>query len=149
VWHTLRPIVLLAFIAAACGDKTPSAPSPAPLNVTGTWTGDVSLQGMPARMTWTLTQTNNVVSGPVLVLLPSGVVLMNGTLAGTLTGPVLAYTIIISPDGLPSQPTCTGQLAGTVTATISAISMLAGSYSVTSSTCTTPFSSGTFTLTKS
>lgn len=136
-------------MAAACGGRTPIAPTPEPLTLTGTWTGDLSLEGIAARMTWTLTQTSDLVTGPVLVLLPSGVVLMNGTLTGTLTGSVLTYTITVSPGGIPSQPTCTGQLAGTVTATMSAVSMLTGSSSVTSSVCTTPFSSSTFTLTKS
>ena len=148
VRYTLRPIVLLAFIAGACSD-TPIAPTPEPLTVAGTWTGDLSIQGMSARMTWTLSQTNALVSGPVLVQLPSGVVLLNGTLAGTLTGSVLTYAITVSPGGIPSQPTCTGLLEGTVTATISFVSTLTGSSSVTSSVCTTPFSSSTFTLTKS
>jgi hypothetical protein len=152
VRHTLRPVVVLTFVtfvAAACSDRTPIAPTPEPLTVAGTWTGDLSLEGIAVRMTWTLTQTNDVVRGPVLVHLPSGVVLMNGTLAGTLTGSVLTYTIAVSPGGIPSQPACTGQLAGTVAATISVVSTLTGTSSVTSSVCTTPFSSSTFTLIKS
>lgn len=67
----LATILLLTLGASACGDTSPSVPTPAPLNLTGTWTGDVSLQGAPTRMTWTVTHTNNSVDGPVLVLLPN------------------------------------------------------------------------------
>ena len=141
--------MLLAVSSGACRENSPSAPTSVPLSVTGTWTGDLSLLGgTSARMTWTLVQSGSAAGGPVHVVLPSGGVLMNGVLAGTLSGSVLTYTITISPGGIDSRPACTGQLAGTVTATISAVSTLAGSYAVTASTCPTPFSTGTFTLTK-
>jgi hypothetical protein len=146
--NILASVLVMALTSAACSESSPNAPAPAPLSVTGTWTGDLSLLDTPARMTWTLSQSGSAVSGPVLVLLPSGVVLMNGVLSGTLSGSVLGYTIAISRDGIPSQPACTGQLGGTATATMFVVSTLAGSYAVTASTCTTPFSSGTFTLTK-
>jgi hypothetical protein len=99
-------------------------------------------------MTWSLMQTGTSVFGPVLVLLPSGVVLMNGTFAGSLAGDVITYTITVAAGGIPDRPTCTGQLAGTVTATIGLPSTLQGSYALTASACPTPFSSGNFTLVK-
>jgi len=95
-----------------------------------------------------LTQTGTSVFGPMLVLLPNGIVLMNGTFEGSLTGNALSYTITVRSGGIPSNPTCTGQLAGTVTVSTGTVSTLAGSYALTSSTCPTPFSSANFTLTK-
>jgi hypothetical protein len=147
----LRAVVALAFFGAACnGTTTPtSTPAPTELGLTGTWTGTLTLEGTTARMTWTLTQTGTSVFGPVLVLLPSGIVLLNGTFAGSLAGSVLTYTITVLAGGIPARPDCTGQLAGTVTvATTAATSALTGNYALTSSTCSSPFSSGNFTLTK-
>lgn len=99
-------------------------------------------------MTWTLTQNGDSVSGPVLVLLPSGTVLMNGVLAGTLVGTQLAYTIRVPAGGIPTNPNCTGQLSGSATTSISAVSTLTGSYALMATTCPTPFSTGDFALTK-
>jgi hypothetical protein len=137
--------------APACDSSSSTMPPPQSTDLTGTWAGDLalqSLQGITARMTWTLTQNNNAVAGSVLVSLPNGTVLLNGTLSGTLSGSTLTYVIVVSPGGIPSQPACAGQLGGTVTATLGVTSTLSGSYALTSATCTTPFSSGTFTLTK-
>jgi hypothetical protein len=146
--RSLALVFVLALTAAACTQNTAISPTPAPLNVTGTWSGNLALSSTTAKMTWTLTQTNNAVSGPVLVTQPSGVVLLNGTLGGTLSGTTLPYTITIGPSGIPSDPTCTGQLSGMVIGVVSTTSTLTGSYEVASSTCNTGFSSGNFTLTK-
>jgi hypothetical protein len=147
-----QALVLLGLLlTSACSSRStsPSAPSPPPIDVTGTWSGNLNVQGTPAQMTWTLTQqADNSVAGPVLVILPNGIVLMNGFLTGKLTGSALAYTISVGPGGIPTQPACVGQLGGTMTATVAAASTLSGSFVVTSSTCTTPFSSGSLTLTK-
>lgn len=148
--NSLPAIVLvLALAGAACSKATtPGAPTPTATSVDGKWTGDLLVLGTLARMTWTLTQTDTSVTGPVLVQLPTGTVLLNGTLSGTLSGSTLVYTIAVSPGGVPSEPACTGQLAGGVTVSISTASTLTGSYDVVSSACSTPFSSGNFTLTK-
>ena len=145
----LAAVVLLALATANCSEATaPVTPTPTVTSVDGRWTGDLSVLGTLARMTWTLAQTETSVAGPVLVQLPTGTVLLNGTLSGTLSGSTLAYTIAISPGGIPSQSACSGQLAGAVTASIATESTLTGSYAVVSSTCPTPLSSGNFTLTK-
>src|SRR4051794_18399640 len=142
--------VLLLFGFAGCSSETTTpTPTPAPTTtLTGTWSGDLALPGQSARMTWTLTQTAATVGGPVLVVLPSGTVLLNGVLTGTVSGSTLTYAINIGPGAIPSQPACTGQLAGGATSSFGVTSTLAGTYSVASSTCSTPFSSGTFTLTR-
>lgn len=138
--------LMLAVVIAACGDKTtPTNPSPTQLDVTGRWAGDLTVQGIAGRMTWTLTQVNGGVTGPVLVSLPSGTVLLNGFLTGTLTGPSLAYTISVGPGGIPNQPTCGGQLGGSMNVTVT---NMAGSIMVMSSSCTIQFSSNNLALTK-
>jgi hypothetical protein len=145
-----RTLVLLGLLLiSACSSTSPSAPSPAPIDVTGTWSGNLNVEGTQAVMTWTLTQqADNSVSGPVLVLLPNGIVLMNGFLTGKLTGSSLPYTITVGPGGIPALPACVGQLGGTMTATMATPSTLAGNFAVTSSTCASPFSNGNLTLTK-
>lgn len=146
-WAGLLLVLMTAF-ACSSHNSTPAAPSNA-INLTGTWSGDLVLQGTTRRMTWTLTQSGTTVTGPVLVLEPNGVVLLNGTLNGTLSGSTMQYTIGVAAGGIPSQPSCTGQLGGTATATIGATSStLAGNYTLNSSSCSTPFTSGTFTLTR-
>jgi hypothetical protein len=82
----------------------------------------------------------------VVVALPTGTVLLNGTLAGTLNGSVLSFTIGVASGGIPAQPACTGQLGGTATASTTALS---GSYTVISSSCAAPLAGGPFTLTRS
>jgi hypothetical protein len=148
-----RPILAVAIVLGlaltGCSSDATPAPTTVP-SVTGTWTGELSVQGTSAMMTWTLTESGTDVTGPVFVVLPTGVVLLNGAFSGTLSGTTLAYTIAVSPGGFPSQPECSGQLAGTVTVTsltASAVTLV-GSYSATSVTCQTLFSGGSFTLTR-
>ena len=136
-------------IAVACGDKsTPTTPAPTHLDVSGRWAADITVQGNTGRMTWTLTQTGGGVTGPVLVSLPSGFVLLNGFLTGTMTGPSMAYTIAVGPGGIPSQPTCSGQLGGTMTVTSGAVSTMTGPMSVIASNCPIQLPVNAITLTK-
>jgi hypothetical protein len=146
---------LAALLTAACVSSTSSGTSTTPttpttaLDLTGTWRGNFPLQGVASEMIWTLTQTGMAVSGPVLVRLPDGIVLLNGFLTGTLSGTTLNYTISVGQQGIPSQPTCAGQLGGTMTAAQGGTSTLNGTYSVLSSTCTPPFdASGTLSLSR-
>src|SRR5262245_29458311 len=137
-----------AVAAAACSDKSmPSVPS-ASLNVSGIWAGSVVVLDTSTRMTWTLTQSGSTVTGPVLLSIPTGTVLLNGFLTGALSGTTLTYTIAVGPGGIPNQPTCAGQIAGTMTVTAGATSTMSGPSTVSSSTCSSPFPAGTLTLTK-
>jgi hypothetical protein len=140
--------LLAAMGTSACGDMTPSTPTPPETTVNGTWKGSLPVQDVTADMSWTLTQVNGAVTGPVLVLLPNGVVLLNGSLVGTLAGSVLTYTISVSAGGIPTQPTCTGQMTGTMTVSLAVTSTMTGPMAVTSSNCSPPFAGGTVTLTK-
>jgi hypothetical protein len=99
-------------------------------------------------MSWSLTQTNSAVMGPVLVSLPDGTVLLNGVLTGTVSGATLTYSISVGPDAIPSAPSCTGQMTGTAAITIAATSTLIGPMTVSSNNCPPPFSSSTITLTR-
>jgi hypothetical protein len=146
LWGLLAAAALTA--GGCAGSSTVAPTTPAPVNVTGTWSGDVSVMDTTARMTWTLTQSGTTVTGPVLVGLSNGVVLLNGFLTGTMANSALTYTISVGPDGVPTQPTCAGQLGGTMTANIALVSTLSGSTAVISSNCTAPFPGGPLTLTR-
>jgi len=133
----------------ACGEKsTPTSPAPTQIDVTGRWVTDISVQGITGRMTWTLTQMGGGVTGPVLVSLPNGFVMLNGFFTGTLTGSSLAYTIAVGPGGIPSQPACSGQLGGTMTVTIGTVATMTGPMSVVASNCPIQLPSTAITLTK-
>ena len=140
---------LAAWLAVSCTSTNSAIGPSSQIDLSGTWRGNFVIQGIATEMVWTLSQSGSSVSGPVLVRLPDGVVLLNGTFSGTLTGSTLPYTIAIGPGGIPSQPACTGQLAGTMTATLGTVSTLAGNYGVASATCTPPFdATGNFSLTR-
>jgi hypothetical protein len=143
-------VVLASVVAlAACSnnDSAPTTPSQ-PTNVSGTWTGDVSVLGNATRMTWTLSQSGTTVNGPVLLSLPTGTVLMNGFLTGSISGTTLTYLISVAQGGIPLQPSCAGQITGTMAVTIGATSTLVGTPTISSSTCTPPFPTGSLTLIK-
>ena len=147
VW-LLAVLAATSLVAIGCDDKTtPTAPTP--LDVTGRWATDITIQTVPTRMTWTLTQSaTGSVTGPALVGLGNGIVLLNGFLTGTLTGSSLAYTITVASGGIPTQPTCTGQLGGTMTVTSGAVSTMVGPMTLISSNCTLQLPSTSVTLTK-
>lgn len=147
--NAIAAVVLSGVFAVGCSDKsTPGTPTNSTLNLTGTWVGNVTVLGTTTRMTWTLAQTNANVTGPVLLALPTGTVLLNGFLTGTLSGSALTYTISVGPGGIPAQPTCSGQIGGVMTATTGSTSTMTGTSTVTSSNCTPPFPGGTITLTR-
>jgi hypothetical protein len=124
----------------------PTEPTNPATDLTGTWRGNITVSNVSALMTWTLTQTGTSVTGPVVIALPTGVVLMNGTLAGTLSGTTLAFTVTVPPGGIVSQPGCSGQIAGSNT--VASAATMNGTYSVANSTCTTGLTNGTFVLTR-
>ena len=124
----------------------PTDPTDQPTNLTGTWRGTIAVSNITAIMTWTLTQTGSAVTGPVVIGLPSGAVLMNGNVAGTLSGSTLPFTLTVPPGGILTQPGCSGQITGANSVTGS--STMNGTYTVASSTCATGLTNCTFTLTR-
>ncbi len=141
---------LLCIVATwGCNDSSPNNPEAVTqATLTGRWTGDLIVQGVTGRTTWTLSQTGTSVTGPVTIGLPNGVVLLNGTLSGTLTGTSLDYTIAVAASGVPDQPACTGQLGGTMTVTTGTVSTMTGPIAVRSTNCSIQFPTNNFTLTK-
>jgi hypothetical protein len=139
-------LIAAALVSTACGDEMPTHPTDQPTNLTGTWRGNITVSNITAIMTWTLTQTGSAVTGPAVIGLPSGAVLLNGNVAGTLSGSTLPFTLTVPPGGIPAQPGCSGQITGTSGVTGS--STMNGTYTVASSTCTTGLTNGTFTLTR-
>jgi hypothetical protein len=123
------------------------SPSTTP-TLAGRWSGDLLLGTTRTVMTWTLTQDTAQISGPALVLLPSGTVLLNGLLSGTLNGTTLDYTLAVAPGGIPTEPSCAGQFGGAVTVVGAPASALDGRFSLVSSVCAPPVTGGTFTLTR-
>jgi hypothetical protein len=152
-WLDRRVLALAAaaMTAIACEvttSHTPTTPGTTPgtnQGVSGRWSTDLAVQGVSARMQWMLTQNSGGVSGPVLVGLSNGVVLLNGTLTGTLAGSSMPYTISVGPGGVPNQPTCIGQFGGTMTV---GVTTMTGSMALMSSNCTVQFPSGSVTLIK-
>jgi hypothetical protein len=126
--------------------STPTTPAPpTQLGVTGRWSTDITVQGVSARMEWTLTQSATSVSGPVLVSLANGIVLLNGSLTGTVNGSSMPYTITVTQGNIPAQPTCAGQFGGTMTV---AAATMSGSMALVSSNCSITFPANSITLTK-
>lgn len=140
----------LSIFAGGCHfERTTSTPlAPAQIDVTGRWATDLTVQGLTGRMTWTLTQTTGSISGPVLVSMTNGFVLLNGVLAGTLNGSSLTYTITVAPGAIPNQPSCSGRLAGTMTVVMGNVSTMTGPISLTSSTCSLQLPATPIVLTK-
>lgn len=144
--NAIATLLTAGVVAAACGGASPTSPPSTRPTLTGTWSGELLVQSTPARMTWTLTQDETLVNGPVLVSLPTGTVLLNGILSGTLTGATLDYTIRVSAGGIPAAPSCTGRIGGV--ATLSGTSTLNGTLQLISSDCEPPIANATFTLTR-
>jgi hypothetical protein len=137
-------LLLAAILSTACSDEMPTEPTNPATNLTGVWRGSITVNNVSTTMTWTLAQTGTSVTGPVVIALPTGVVLMNGTVAGTLSGTSLGFTVTVPPGGIVAQPGCSGQIAGANT--VASSTTMNGAYSVVSSTCTTGLTNGTFTL---
>lgn len=141
--------VLACLTVAACNNDTPSTPTqPEPVNLTGRWRGDIVYSGAAATFQWTLTQTGNAVTGEVLLQLPSGTVLLNGALTGTLNGVTLPVTIVVAPGGVPNRPTCTGQLTASMNYNRVVPPTLNGILKIASSTCPIPLDNVGLTVAK-
>src|SRR5262245_16187368 len=136
---TVMWLLGLALLTGCTESSTTTAPAPTTLQIGGTWNGSVTVNGSDARMTWVLSQNGTTITGPVSIALPSGIVLMNGTFGGTLTGSALAGTIAVTPGGIPVYPACTGQLNATMNVTLGAVSTMNGPVALVASTCAVPF----------
>lgn len=146
----LLVISTVCAIGAACSSSTSTgAPSLPAIDITGTWSGPTTFDGQSSKMVWTLVeQPGGAVTGSMFDALPSGTVLINGSLTGTVNGSTLTYAIAIGAGAIPSLPTCTGQLTGSMQISIGTPSTLAGSFTVAASSCPSPLAGGPLTLTR-
>ena len=138
-------LVLILTWTAGCGGggSSPTSPSTPALNLTGTFSGSASDSSGPGQLTWRLTQTGTSVAGSVsLVALPSGIT-GTGSVAGTLTGTTLTFTMTIPRGGIPARPTCSVSAEGRATGVTK--DTIPGTYSGSNS-CSGAFTGGEFTL---
>jgi hypothetical protein len=122
-----RTIARLVFgvcaISSVCCGRSMTAPSPS-LNLAGTWSGFLGQQGSGAalRITWSVNQNGNNLSGPATLIKPAANVPATGTLTGTLNGSQLSLTYVVQSGSVPGFPTCAIAGNGSATATTSSIS---------------------------
>ena len=127
VWTRFIVVVVAAGLLAtlaACGSSS-AAPS-APLDLTGTWSGQLGQPGSTSalRLTWVATQTGNVVSGIATVVKPAFNVQARGVMTGILNGDRLILTYSVPSDSIPGFSTC--EIAGLGNATATNDSIMGG-----------------------
>jgi hypothetical protein len=128
--------------ASAFAHRDASGAQTETLNLTGAYTGTVTVSGSPGgSMAWNLRQSGTMVTGTDNGFLPP-ITTYNGIVSGTLSGTTLTFSISV-PAGAASTPGCTINMNGTADVTNSTIS---GSFSGTS-TCLNSLN-GVFTLRK-
>jgi hypothetical protein len=115
-------IVIIVFIAGLLatlsGCDSSTAPSP-PLNLTGTWSGQLGQPGSTTalRLTWEAAQTGNNVGGVATMVKPAVNVQARGAMSGILEGDRLFLTYVVFPDSIPGFPRCEIAGFGNATAT--------------------------------
>ena len=105
----------------ACGSSS-TAPSE-PLDLTGTWSGQLGQPGSSSalRLTWVATHTGNVVSGIAMLVKPAFNVQARGGMTGILNGDRLFITFAVPSDSIQGFSTC--EIAGIGNATATSNSM--------------------------
>jgi hypothetical protein len=96
------------------GSPGSPSPAPAPLNLTGTWTGSLTDNGtVTNNATLRLTHTNDTVTGTISW---TGATTAAGTVNGTVSGKSFTFKIVIPVGGFTSPPStrfCLASLSGT------------------------------------
>lgn len=112
-WIRILVVVFAAGLVAAliACDDSPTAP-PAPLDLTGTWTGQLGQPGSTSalRLTWVATHTGNVVSGVTTLVKPAVNVQGRGVMTGILDGDQLVLAYAVPPDSIEGFFSC--EIAG-------------------------------------
>ena len=127
-WTRYIVVVFAAGLLAtltACGSPSPG-PS-APLDLTGTWSGQLGQPGSTSalRLTWVATHTGNVVSGIATLVKPAFNVPARGVMTGILNADRLVLTYAVPSDSIPGFSTC--EIAGLGNATATNNSIMGGS----------------------
>ena len=137
----------------ACQSKpTPTAPTTAAINLSGTWSGAGSDSFSPELVTWVLTQSGTTVSGTAefkAVDASDGSCgschkVKKGTFDGTLSGSTLSVSMKFPAGGDVPAPICVADLTGTATVLDRRIT---ATYTGTD-TCEGVYSTGTIDLTR-
>jgi hypothetical protein len=124
VLAAIRSIVVVLAAAVMLGACANSSTEPsAPLELTGTWSGQLGQPGSASalRLTWEATQTGNVVAGVATMVKPAVNVQGRGVMTGILDGNRLIITYAIPPDSIPGFARCEIAGLGSGTATNSTI----------------------------
>jgi hypothetical protein len=123
-WIRILVVVFVAGLLAtlnACGNSstTPSAP----LDLTGTWSGQLGQSGSTSalKLTWAATHTGNVVSGVATLAKPAFNVEARGGMTGILNGDRLLLTFVVPPDTIQGFFACEIAGLGNATATNNSI----------------------------
>ena len=118
--------VAAGVLATLTACSNPSPAPPAPLDLTGTWSGQLGQPGSTSalRLTWVATHTGNVVSGIATLVKPAFNVQARGVMTGILNGDRLILTYAVPSDSIPGFSTC--EIAGLGNATATDNSIMGG-----------------------
>lgn len=148
----LMLLLLTAVFLGSCDEPASSssvsrlASSPsAVLNLTGTWSGTATDSSGQVQLIWEVTHTGANLTGPVRAVSNVGLQLYRGSVAGTVAGNRLTFTVTVETGGIENLPECSLTLSGQTTDLQAA--SLAGTYAGTHS-CSGAVSGGRLLLIK-
>jgi hypothetical protein len=124
----------LLALPAGCGGKSPTAP-PAPLDLTGTWSGQLEKPGSAAalRVTWVAIHRGDAVAGVATLVDPTSNLEASGIMSGVVTGgDRLVLTFAAAPGRIEKFEHCAFAGRGDASASTHEI---AGSIALLSTAC--------------
>ena len=126
--------ILFGLQIAGCVDVGRSPASPAPFDLTGTWTGMVGPAGSGSalRMTWIASQSGAFVTGPMTLIKPVPNVPATGTLSGTISGIQVVLTYVVPAGSVTGLLSCS--ISGRGLGSFSAFTMT-GALELTFTSC--------------
>ncbi len=98
-------VVFGVLIVAACGGSTSSPAIPTPTatgsltSLSGTWTGTSSDTSGQDKMTWTLTQNTNAMTGTMNISDTARSMMGNGSMQGTVSGSTMTFHMTVPTGG--------------------------------------------------
>jgi hypothetical protein len=124
-------------------DTGPFASPPA-FDLTSTWSGPGTDDDGPTTVTWNLTQSGGSITGQFTAQeAPPRASVYRGTIAGTLSGTSLTYTVLIPKGSIAGLPNCSVSMLGSAVASEKAIEA-----NYAGESCSGPFANGLLSLTK-
>jgi hypothetical protein len=121
--HAVLFVASALFTVSACGGNSSTAP-PAPLALSGAWSGQLGQPGSTSalRMTWEATHTGNSLGGVATMVKPAVNVQARAAMSAIVQGDRLFITFVVFPDSIPGFPRCEIAGFGNATATNNRIS---------------------------